>query len=147
MDREAFLAQLRDAFAEIDVGRTFTFRRTFNDGDAAIFCGVTGDYNPYHIDREFAAASWFGRPSVPGLLAASMVTHIGGMMGFLATTMSFEFLAPVFPGDTITCVMRVVEKDPVARRMRCEVELHNQDGALVQRGVVGGFPANVRLAR
>jgi 3-hydroxybutyryl-CoA dehydratase len=147
MDRDAFKAQLRAAFEEIEVGRTFTFRRTFNDGDMAIFCGVTGDYNPYHIDREFAAASWFGRPSVPGLLCSSMVTHIGGMLGFLATTMSFEFLGPVFPGDTITCAMQVVEKDPIARRLRCDVTFHNQDGKLVQRGDVSGFPGNVRLAR
>ncbi|HVE99913.1 MAG TPA: hypothetical protein VNA27_01065 [Rubrobacteraceae bacterium] len=42
-----FKRQLREAFEEMSVGQTFTFRRTFTDGDVAIFCGVTGDYNPY----------------------------------------------------------------------------------------------------
>ena len=37
------------------VGQTFTFRRTVIDGDVAPFCGVTGDYNPYHQDETFPA--------------------------------------------------------------------------------------------
>ncbi len=43
-----FKQQLREAFEEMYVGQTFTFQRTFTDGDVALFCGVTGDYNPYH---------------------------------------------------------------------------------------------------
>jgi len=42
-----FKRRLREAFDELEVGRTFTFRRTFTDGDVVLFCGVTGDYNPY----------------------------------------------------------------------------------------------------
>ncbi len=41
-----FKQQLRTAFDAIYVGQTFTFRRTFTDGDVALFCGVTGDYQP-----------------------------------------------------------------------------------------------------
>jgi acyl-coenzyme A thioesterase PaaI-like protein len=39
-----------------------------------------------------------------------MATHIGGMIGFLATDMSFQYLKPVYIGDTITCVCEVVER-------------------------------------
>ncbi|HUY78949.1 MAG TPA: MaoC/PaaZ C-terminal domain-containing protein, partial [Ktedonobacterales bacterium] len=84
---EAFKQRLSAAFDEIAVGQTFTFRRTFTEGDVAIFCGVTGDYNPYHIDETFARESRFGRRIIPGLLTASMLTHLGGMIGFLATEM------------------------------------------------------------
>ena len=48
-----FKQQLKSAFDAIQVGQTFTFRRTFTEGDVALFCGVTGDYNPYHIDKTF----------------------------------------------------------------------------------------------
>ena len=61
-----------------------------------MFCGVTGDYNPYTQDAAFAQQSFYGRLTIPSLLTASMLTHIGGMLGFLATGMSFEYLAPVF---------------------------------------------------
>src|SRR5260370_172999 len=93
-----FRHQLKTAFGKIHVGQTFIFRRTFTEGDVALFCGVTGDYNPYHVDSLFASESWYGRKIIPGLLTASMITHIGGLLGFLATDMSFQYLAPVYVG-------------------------------------------------
>ncbi|MBA2285741.1 MAG: hypothetical protein H0W02_09675, partial [Ktedonobacteraceae bacterium] len=69
-----FKQQLKVAFEAIEVGQIFTFRRTFTQGDVALFCGVTGDYNPYHIDYLFLEESWFKRPIIPGLLTASMIT-------------------------------------------------------------------------
>ena len=89
-----FKQRLREAFDEMYVGQTFAFRRTFTDGDVALFCGVTGDYNPHHQDEAFARESWYGRLTIPGLLTGSMLTHIGGLLGFLATEMSFEYLGP-----------------------------------------------------
>ena len=73
-----FKQNLKIAFDSINVVQTFTFRRTFTEGDVALFCGVTGDYNPYHIDETFMRESWFGRKIIPGLLTGSMITHIGG---------------------------------------------------------------------
>lgn len=90
-----FKRQLREAFEEMSVGQTFTFRRTFTDEDVAMFCGVTDDYYTYHQDAAFAEQSFYGRLTIPGLLTRSMQTHIGGMLGFLATEMSFEYVAPV----------------------------------------------------
>jgi 3-hydroxybutyryl-CoA dehydratase len=106
---------LREAFDEMYVGQTFAFRRTFTEGDVALFCGVTGDYNPYYQDESFAAESWYRKLNIPGLLTNSMLTHIGGMLGFLATEVSFEYLAPIFAGDTITCTVTVAEKDEAKR--------------------------------
>lgn len=142
-----FKEQLRDAFAELELGKTFTYRRTFTEGDLTAFCGVTGDYNPYHQDEEFARASWFGRRTLPGLLSGSMMTHIGGMLGFLATEMSFEYLSAVYPGDTVTCAVTITEKDEEKRRMTGEAEFVNQEGKQVLRASFSGFPGRVRLAR
>lgn len=140
-----FKNRLREAFDEMRVGQSFEFRRTFTDGDVAIFCGVTGDYNPYHQDAEFAAKSWYGRLTIPGLLTGSMLTHIGGMLGFLATEMRFEYLAPVFIGDTITCTVTVLEKAADQHRMDCGADFTNQDGEQVLRASFSGFPGQVRL--
>lgn len=141
-----FKQRLRAAFDAIAVGQAFTFRRTFTEGDVALFVGVTGDYNPFHVDEEFARASWFGRRNIPGLLTASMATHIGGMLGFLATEMTFQFLKPVYVGDTITCVCTVEEKDEARRQIQCAVTYLNQDDVEVLRGSFCGFPSNIRLA-
>ena len=76
-----FKQRLQEAFDEMHVRQTFTFRRTFTDGDVAMFCGVTGDYNPYHQDEAFARESPYGRLTIPGLLTGSMLTHIGAYWG------------------------------------------------------------------
>ena len=141
-----FKRRLREAFEALHVGQTFAFRRTFTDGDVALFCGVTGDYNPYHQDETFARESWYGRLTIPGLLTGSMLTHIGGMLGFLATEMSFEYLAPVFVGDTITCTVTIIEKDEGKRRVAAAADFVNQDGIEVLRASFKGFPGQVRLA-
>lgn len=144
---DEFKRNLKIAFDSISEGQTFSFRRTFNEGDVALFCGVTGDYNPYHIDEIFIKESWFGRKIIPGLLTASMITHIGGMIGFLATEMVFEFIQAVYVGDTITCVITITEKDEVKRLMIAQATYVNQDNAVVLQARFKGFPAQVRLAR
>ena len=129
------------------MGQQFVFRRTFTEGDVALFCGVTGDYNPYHLDETFAKASWYGRRIIPGLLTASMATHIGGLLGFIATEMRFQYLAPVYVGDTITCTVTFVAKDEETRRFTADVTYVNQDGKPVLAASFAGFPCDIRLAR
>ncbi len=141
-----FEQRLQEAFDEMHVGQTFTFQRTFTDGDVAMFCGVTGDYNPYHQDESFARESPHGRLTIPRLLTGSMLTHIGGLLGFLATEMSFEYLAPVFVGDTVSCTVTVVEKDEAKRRVAASVGFFNQDGVEVLRARLSAIPSRIRLA-
>jgi 3-hydroxybutyryl-CoA dehydratase len=144
---DAFKQQLRAAFDSLQVGQVFTFRRTFTEADTAIFCGVTGDYNPYHIDDLFLAESFFGRKIIPGLLGASMITHIGGMIGFLATEMRFQFIQAIYVGDTITCTVTFTEKDEARRVFSARASYVNQDGIEVTTADFKGFPADVRLAK
>ena len=145
--KAAFKQRLQQEFAKIQEGQTFTFRRTFTDGDVAIFCGVTGDYNPYHIDEIFALENWFGRRIVPGLLTGSMITNIGGLLGILATEMHFQYLKPVYIGDTVTCVVTVVKKDVEKRTLVMHAAFTNQDALEVLSAQFNGFPANIRLAQ
>ena len=142
-----FKRQLREAFDAIQIGQVFTFRRTFTEGDVALFCGVTGDYNPYHIDETFAQSNFFGRRNIPGLLTASMITHIGGMIGFLAIEMHFDYVESVYIGDTITCTVTFTEKDTHKRLLNAAATFVNQHGVEVLRARFSGFPANMRLAR
>ncbi len=142
-----FATTLAAAFDDLQVGQTFSFRRTFTDGDVALFCGVSGDFNPYHLDDTFAQQSWFGRRIIPGLLTASMLTHIGGLLGFLARTMRFEFVAPVYVLDTITCTVTITEKNAARRQVLGAARWVNQDGVEVLRGDFSGLPGPRRLAR
>jgi 3-hydroxybutyryl-CoA dehydratase len=86
--------------------------------------------------------------TIPGLLEGSMLTHIGSLLGFLATEMSFEYLAPVFVGDSVYCTVTIVEKDEEAkRRVAASAGLVNRDGVEVLRARFSGFLGCIRLAR
>jgi acyl dehydratase len=76
-----------------------------------------------------------------------MITHIGGMIGFLASEMHFNYVAPVYIGDTITCTVTFAEKDEEKRLFRAVASSVNQDGVEVLQARFSGFPANVRLAK
>jgi acyl dehydratase len=128
------------------VGAEFVYTRTFSMADVAAFVGVTGDFNPLHQDESHARLR-FGRLIVPGLLTGSMLTHVGGMLGFVAREMHFEYLAAVYPGDTVTCTVRVVERDEARRLVRGEAGYVNQDGREVLRATFRGMPSRVRLVR
>ena len=51
---EAFRQRLAEAFEQIPLGKEFSWRRTFTEADVTLFCGITGDLNPYHQDELFA---------------------------------------------------------------------------------------------
>jgi len=73
---------------------------------------VTWEVNPYHTDDAFVIATRFERRIAPGLLlTAGLLTHIGGLWAFLSTEMHFEFVAPVYIGDTITAEAEVADRE------------------------------------
>ncbi len=75
------------------------------------------------------------------------MTHIGGMIGFLASEMHFNYVAPVYIGDTITCTVMFIEKDVEKRLLHAVATSVNQDGIEMLQSRFSGFPAKVRLAR
>ena len=125
---------------KIEVGGKFSFRRTLTEGDIAIFIGATWDVNPLHTDDVYAEGTEFGRRIVPGLLTASLLTHLGGLWAFMATHMDLTFTAPVFIGDTITAEAEIVEHEPKRDWVRLQCRCFNTDGDEVLRGEVEGYP-------
>ena len=121
------------------VGEKAAFTRTLTEADAALFIGVTWDVNPYHTDDSYVAQTRFGRRIVPGLLTASLLTHLGGLWAFLATEMTFEFLGPVYIGDTVTAEAEVVEVNELGW-VRLAGRVFNADGQDVLRATIRGYP-------
>lgn len=123
----------------VRVGEKAAFSRTLTEADAALFIGVTWDVNPYHTDDDFAAQTRFGRRIVPGLLTAGLLTHMGGLWAFLATEMTFEFLRPVYIGDTVRAEMEIVEVSEKGW-VRLAGSVRGPDGEDVVRAVIRGYP-------
>jgi 3-hydroxybutyryl-CoA dehydratase len=138
-------AQVEKTFNALEVGQRFSWSRTLTDGDVALFVGVTGDFNPFHVDDQFAAQTKFGRRIVPGLLTASLATHIGGMLAFLDSEMHFRYHQPVFIGETVRCEVEIVEKIQEGRRIRATVRCTKTEDVEVLTGEFTGTPAALRL--
>ena len=121
------------------VGAKAAFTRTLTEADVSLFIGVTWDVNPLHTDDSYVSATPIKKRIVPGLLTASLLTHLGGLWAFLANEFHFELLAPVYIGETITAeaeVVEVSERGKVRLKCRCL----NQKGEEVLRAEINGFP-------
>lgn len=128
------------------VGAKASFSRTLTEADAALFIGVTWDVNPLHTDDSYMARMPFKRRILPGLLTASLLTHLGGLWAFLAQEMHFYYLAPVYIGETITAQAEVVEYDESKGWVRLACRCLNQQGKEVLRADVSGFPGKFEQA-
>ncbi len=124
----------------LKIGEKASFARTLTEGDVSLFIGATWDVNPYHTDDSFASTTPFKKRVVPGLLTASLLTHLGGLWAFLATDMKFEFLAPVYIGETITAEAEIIEADDQRGWVCLACRCINQAGVEVLRAEVKGFP-------
>ncbi len=128
---------IKKKFEEIQVGEKASFGKTVTEADVFAFAGITGDFNPIHVNVEFAKNSMFKRRVAHGMLTASLVdqtlTNLGGL-GTIHLTETVKFLAPVFIGDTVTVVSEVVSKDGAKNRMTVRSIITNQDGKVVLDG-------------
>lgn len=131
-------------FEELAVGQTWqSAARTVTETDIVNFACLTGDFDPLHVDHEFARTSPFGRPIAHGLLGLSWVAGLGSncprpaTLAFAAIR-EWKFLKPVFVGDTLHVVNEVMDKQARGRRagqVTWRRRLVNQNGVAVQEGV------------
>ncbi len=98
------------------------------------YAEASGDYNPVHVDADFAASSQFGRTIAHGMLVAASISEMM-TMAFVddwrsAGRLKLRFRAPVYPGDTITAsgvIERIVDRDGT-RQVSSSVVVRKQTG-------------------
>jgi acyl dehydratase len=128
----------KKAIEGIKVGDVFTITRRFSETDITKFADITRDYNPIHFDDRFATVKRFNGRICHGLLVASILTHIGGQIGWLASRMDFRFKKPVYFGDTIKCSLVITNIDPNGRA-EAEAVFENQDKVTVLEALLTGI--------
>ncbi|HTD36948.1 MAG TPA: MaoC family dehydratase [Candidatus Limnocylindrales bacterium] len=125
-------------FEAFRVGDTTTFSKTVSEADILLFAAVSGDNYPLHVDAEYAKQTRFGRRAAHGMLTASLLSTVVGLMlqkpGGIYVEQSLRFRAPVFIGDTLTATAEVTELIPQRRRMRVRASVVNQRGETVLDG-------------
>ena len=131
------------AIKGLQQGDVLTARRTFTEADTKVFGDISKDYNPVHYDDRYAAVKNMKGRICHGLLVGSMVTEVGGQVGWLASRMDFQFKGPVYFGDTIDCCMTITD---INKRgwARATAVFCNQKGDRVMEaqleGIVPGQP-------
>lgn len=132
------------AFEDLEVGAEYqSAGRTITESDLTTFAGFSGDFNPIHMDHEFARATPYRRPIAHGFGVFSIASGLGTNAPRTRTVAllrvaDWAFTAPVFVGDTIHLLSRVHAKAIKGRGRRGEVTWHrrilNQEGRVVQEG-------------
>lgn len=126
-------------YADIKVGDCATFTKTVSETDVVTFAGISGDFNPVHVNVEFAKQSLFGERVAHGILTASFISTVLGTTLPGANTLylaqELKFTAPVKIGDTITAEVEVVEKVDAKKVLRLKTRCLNQHGQVVIDGV------------
>jgi acyl dehydratase len=132
-------------FDEFNVGdKFFTASRTITESDVVTFAGLSGDFNPIHMDKEFADSSPLKSRVAHGMLVESIATGLGNQLGiFEGTTiavlnMTINYKGPVKFGDTIHLELTVSEKKESSKPTRgivtFQTEIKNQKDELVIDG-------------
>ena len=119
------------------VGQSAEMTKIITEEDVFLFAGITGDRNPIHISKEFAAKTRFGERIAHGILTAGLISAVIGMKlpgpGCLLVSQTLSFLGPVKIGDEITAraeVMEVISE----KRLKLKTQCINQRKEVVLEG-------------
>ena len=120
-----------------EVGQSAEMTKVITEEDVFLFAGITGDRNPIHISKEFAAKTRFGERIAQGILTAGLISAVLGMKlpgpGSLYVSQTLSFLGPVKIGDEITAraeVMEVISE----KRLKLKTQCINQRKEVVLEG-------------
>jgi 3-hydroxybutyryl-CoA dehydratase len=124
--------------ATLSIGDAAESGKTISETDVYLFAGVSGDFNPLHVDEEYAKTTPFGSrvahgPLTFALCAGLLGTELPGL-GTVAVSNQISYLAPVFIGDTIRVRVEVAALDAERNRATMAVTWTNQKGVEVATG-------------
>ena len=132
------MTPVTDSIRTFPVGKVVTFSKTVAESDVYLFAGITGDFDPIHVDEAYASRTEFGGRIAHGALilgymsTASTLIHQG--FGRPLVSLGYDrirIIKPVLIGDTITVTYTVASVDIEKSRTIADVIVTNQRGELV----------------
>ena len=123
---------------ELEVGQAASFTKTITETDVYNYAGVTGDFNPAHINESFAKNTMFKGRIAHGMLAAGLISTVLGTKlpgpGCIYVSQDLKFTAPVRFGDTITARAEVEKVNVEKNRVELKTICTNQKDEVVLKG-------------
>ena len=129
---------------QLKVGDAASFAKTVSESDIYLYAGITGDFNPAHVNEAYAKGTFFKTRIAHGLLTAGFISAILANQlpgpGTIYLKQDLSFLAPVHIGDTITARVEIIELITEKKRVRLKTTCSNQDGVVVLSGEATVMP-------
>ena len=123
---------------QLQVGDSAEFAKTVSETDIYLYAGITGDFNPAHVNENYAKNTFFKTRIAHGMLTAGFISAIIANQlpgpGTIYLKQELSFLAPVHIGDTITARVEILELNAEKNRVRLKTTCSNQDGVTVLEG-------------
>lgn len=130
--------ELGKSYEELEIGDTARVSKTITETDVYLFAGISGDFNPMHVDEEYSKTTSFKSRVAHGPLTQALAAPLVGMklpgLGTIAVEFSTKFKAPVYFGDTITVTGEIGEKIEKKKWVRVDLTWSNQKGIVVAEG-------------
>lgn len=138
-------------YDELSVGQSASLTRTLTSEQIQAFALVTHDYNPAHLDEEYANNSMFKGVIGHGMWAAGLISALLGTkfpgLGTIYLNQSLSFRRPVYPNDTLTATLTVKSKDDEKKWVTLVCEVTNQDGKAVVTGEAQVIAPSEKISR
>lgn len=148
-DEQKSKFELGYTYDELEVGMSASFTKTISETDVYLFAGISGDFNPMHLNEEFAKMTPFGTRIAHGALPQSLIAPVLGMklpgLGTVIPEITVRFRKPTYFGDTITATGEVVERLEKKKWVRMALRWTNQAGDLVAEGDCLAIPPSAAL--
>ncbi|MFJ7736639.1 MaoC family dehydratase [Lysinibacillus sp. NPDC097287] len=126
------------SYEEIHIGDKASFTKTISESDVYQFAGITGDFNPVHVNSEYANQTIFKERIVHGILTAGFISAVLGTKlpgtDTIYLSQKVDFKAPVKIGDTVTAEVEVLEKKDRKKIIRLRTIVKNQLDEIVVDG-------------
>ncbi len=130
---------LKHNFDDLFVGQKTDFSEKINESLLNDFAKISGDFNPLHMDYEYAATTKFGKRVCHGMLLASFFSQLVGMYlpgkNSLYFSQTLNFRNPCFIDDEITIEGEIIEKKSSMKLITIKTTIHNQTKKCLIDGV------------
>jgi len=129
---------LEYSFDEIKVGLIHNFEVIIDEEIIKKFANISGDFNPLHMDEQYAKETKFGKRVVHGMLLASFFSRLVGMYlpgkNALYFSQNLNFVEPCFIGDKVTVQGEIVDKSEATKIIKLKTSIKNKEGKSLVEG-------------
>ena len=130
---------LEYSFDEIKIGLEHHFEISIDEKLEGDFAKISGDFNPLHMDEQYAKKTKFGKRVCHGMLLGSFFSRLVGMYlpgkNALYFSQNLNFVEPCFIGDIVIVKGKIINKSESTKMIKIETTIKNNTGKLLVEGI------------